>query len=152
VPQSYTSLLYHGIFSTKERRRWLQPEIARRVHAFIAQMLRREGGVPVTVNGTHDHVHLLTHVPPNRAVADIMRSIKSNSSRWLHREFDGLAAFAWQDGYSAFTVSRSQRGRVRRYVEAQGEHHRRMSFDEELAALLEAHDIELDWRAATRRV
>lgn len=98
------------------------------------------------VNGTADHVHILAKVRQDKAISKLIGELKANSSGWISRAFADCAAFAWQEGYGAFTVSQSQLAKVRRYIEKQEEHHRRVSFLEEFKVLLKAHDLPFDER------
>lgn len=143
---SYTSLAYHIAFSTKERRPMLSSDILPRLCRYIGGIVCQVGGHLLAVNGTHDHLHLLTVFGPTVQLADCVRTIKTNSSKWIHQRFPQAAAFAWQDGYAAFSVSRSMLSQVQKYVENQPAHHREMSFGEELISLLERHGIEYDKR------
>jgi REP element-mobilizing transposase RayT len=146
MSHSYTQLLYHIVFSTKERRPWIEPELASRLHPYLGGAIRDEGGVALVINGVADHVHILGRLRQDRAVSDVLRAIKANSSGWAHREFPALSTFAWQEGFAAFTVSQSQSMRVKAYIANQEEHHRRRSFQNEFIALLKAHGIEFDER------
>jgi REP element-mobilizing transposase RayT len=146
MPHSYTQLVYHLVFATKERRPLLVPEIRPRVHAYLGGAVRDEGGTALLINGTADHVHILARLRQDKAISDVLRDIKANSTGWIHRTFPELQAFAWQGGYGAFTVSTSQVPRVRRYIENQEEHHRTQTFEEEFVALLKKHRIEFDER------
>ncbi len=146
MAHSYTQLLYHLVFATKERRPWLTDEVRPRVHAYLGGAIRDEGGLALLVNGVADHVHILARLRQDKAVAEVLRDIKANSSGWIHRTFAELRPFAWQGGYGAFTVSPSQVERVRLYIANQEEHHRKYSFQEEFVALLKAHGVEYDER------
>jgi len=144
MPRSYCSLMYHIVFSTKQREPWLSDEIRPRIHEYLGGIIRKDGGTALIVNGTSDHVHLLANLHQDRSVSHIVRTMKSNSTGWIHRTFRDLAQFAWQAGYGAFTVSRSQVERTRTYIMRQAEHHKKLSFKEEFVALLNAHKIEYD--------
>src|SRR5262245_20017463 len=145
MPHSYTQLLYHIVYSTKERRPWLKG-IRGRVHAYLGGGIRDEGGTALCVGGVDDHVHILARLRQDKAISAVIGAIKANSSGWIHREFSELAEFEWQVGYAAFTVSKSQEGHLRRYIDGQEEHHRTRSFQEELILLLKAHGIKYDER------
>jgi len=93
-----------------------------------------------------DHVHLVAELKNDMSVAEAVGKIKANSTAWVHKTFPDCAGFAWQVGYAAFTVSQSELENVIRYVENQAEHHRKRSFEEELAAFLERHGIQYDPR------
>jgi putative transposase len=146
MPKSYTQLLYHFVFATKDRRPFLEPSIGERLHPYLGGIIREQGGSAIGINGAGDHVHVFARLRQDRSVADILRALKANSSAWLHRTFPALADFAWQEGYGAFTVSASQKPRVKTYVEHQEEHHRKRSFREEFVELLQKHGIEYDER------
>jgi putative transposase len=108
--------------------------------------VRGIGGSCVAINGMPDHVHLLMILPPKIALSDALREIKANSSKWLHASKPGLGSFAWQDGYAAFTVSKSAVEPVREYIRDQKLHHRGRDFQGELLELLARHEVEFDER------
>jgi len=97
-------------------------------------------GEVCAINGPDDHVHLALALPPSISLADFVRELKSNSSRWMKEQ--GNNTFAWQDGYAAFSVSRSILPKVVAYIESQDEHHATMSYEEEFKTLLEKHGID----------
>ena len=99
-------------------------------------MIRTLDGVPEAIGGVADDVHLLVSLRATHTLADVLRELKSVSSKWAHEEL-GVRSFAWQEGYGAFTVSASQLETVRRYIQQQEEHHRMHSFREEYLALLQ---------------
>ena len=141
---SHTNLLYHVVFSTKGRQQWLDAETSSRLYQYLSGAIHSEGGVGISINGCPDHIHILAKLRQDKAVSDVLRTIKANSSGWIHRTFNSLRGFGWQNGYGAFTVSQSQVDKVQRYIANQQEHHQRVSFKEEFVALLEAHGIEYD--------
>jgi REP element-mobilizing transposase RayT len=143
---SYCNLLYHIVFSTKNREPWLAPAIRPRVHEYLGGAVRAESGIPMIVNGTADHIHILAKLRQDKAVSKIVGEIKANSSGWVSRTFPEAAGFAWQEGYGAFSVSQSQVPKVHRYIATQEEHHRGITFVEEFAALLKAHRVDFDGR------
>ncbi|NBB94311.1 MAG: IS200/IS605 family transposase [Planctomycetes bacterium] len=119
----------------------------------VSELARVIGGICgkqqaklLAANGFEDHVHMLVSIRPKEAVADLVRNVKSNTSSWIHNTVAGRDDFAWQSGYSVFSVSRSAMDEVKSYIERQATHHREMSFEEELLALLERHGIEYDPR------
>jgi REP element-mobilizing transposase RayT len=141
---SYTNLLYHIVFSTRERQSWLDTETSARLYEYLGGAIRSEGGASISLNGCADHIHMLAKLRQDKAMSDVLRAIKANSSGWIHRTFPKLRSFAWQSGYGAFTVSHSQIETVQRYIANQQRHHQRVSFKEEFIALLEAHGVEYD--------
>jgi REP element-mobilizing transposase RayT len=109
-------------------------------------VLREIGVAPMIVNGTADHVHELLGVPATRSVAEVIRIVKANSSKWVHEEYSHHHDFGWQSGYGAFSVSQSNVETVRQYIADQEEHHRTVSFQEEYLAFLKRHGIAYDKR------
>ncbi|HEX8843631.1 MAG TPA: IS200/IS605 family transposase [Pyrinomonadaceae bacterium] len=146
MSQSYTNLLYHLIFSTKNRQPLITPEYQSRLYDYVGGAIRKQGGIALAVNGMPDHLHLLAKLRPDKSVSDILRDLKANASGWLHEVFPSLRDFSWQNGYGAFTVSVSQVERVKIYIANQEMHHRKLSFRDELLALLRANKIEFDER------
>lgn len=146
MSSTYTSLNYHIIFSTKERRPFITPEWQFRLYDYIGGIVRNEKGLLRCIGGVADHMHLLVTLPPTRAISDWMRVIKCNSSGWIHDTFADQRLFAWQDGYGAFSVSKSAMPEVERYIANQEEHHRRVTFKDEFVEFLRRNEIEYDDR------
>jgi REP-associated tyrosine transposase len=144
MSQTYSNCVFHIVFGTKERSPFLSGEIRPRLCEIVGGIVRGTGGQPLIAKGVDDHLHVLAKLPPRRGVAEAVRDIKANSSRWLRRTFPDRQQFAWQGGYAAFSVSESQIGRVRRYIANQEAHHRRRSFEEELVSLLQMNGIAFD--------
>ena len=142
MASTFLSLHYHFVFSTKDRRPLIRDDWRPDLHAYLGGTVRGLEGVPETVGGVADHVHLLVGLRATHRLSDFMRELKKASSLWAAEHHQ--PAFAWQDGYAAFTVSTSQRAVVRRYIENQEEHHRVLSFHDELIKLLEKHAIAYD--------
>jgi putative transposase len=147
---TYTNLLYHVVFSTKERRQFITPAIEAELYAYIGGIIRNQKGTLLEINGVSDHIHLLAKFKPSLAVSDMIRDIKANSSKWLNDEKSKLRKFGWQDGFAAFTVSESQVDRIGGYIRNQKKRHQRMSFKEELIAILQRNRIEYDERYVWR--
>ena len=146
MPHSFASLLIHAIFSTKNRAPDLSPEIAGRLFPYMGGIVRERKGVPLIINGPADHVHLLVSIPTNESVAELLRVVKTNSSRWVHEQFPDRKGFGWQAGYAAFTVSGSRSADVTEYIARQQEHHRRVSYQKEFLTFLRKHGIKYDAR------
>lgn len=186
MPNSYTNLRIHVIFSTKDRRPLIRDDFRTRLYEYIGGIIRNAHGVLLAAGGTADHVHLLIGHHPQSSVSDLMRLVKANSSKWVHETFAGTpapgfgatpapglagttapgsvgttapgfagatpslpsiaAAFAWQDGYAAFSVSQSNVQAVKKYIAGQEEHHRTKSFQEELIEFLKRHEVAYDAR------
>lgn len=143
---TYTRLLVHVVFSTKNRAALIDEVLRPRLFEYMAGVARHEFGRALEIGGTVDHVHALLSLRAEVSTAEAVRKLKSLSSGWVHRTFRDRPGFSWQDGYAAFSVSESALSRVRAYIAGQEEHHRRMSFDEELQAFLNRHSIAFDPR------
>ena len=142
---TFSKLLSHVVFSTKYRRRVINTDIQERLYEYIGGVIRNNKGSLIEIGGVEDHVHILAHLPANRSVSDSIRDLKANSSKWINESVtDSYKKFAWQKGYGAFTVSFSQVGTVKTYIQNQREHHRTKSFKEEFIELLKRHNIEYD--------
>jgi REP element-mobilizing transposase RayT len=139
-----SNLLVHVVFSTKNREKWLTAAVRERLFAYFAQVVNDEGGQALVVNGGLEHVHVLLRLPPKHALADLVRRMKASSSAWLRR--GRLPQFAWQEGYSAFSVSQSQRQRVYDYIAGQEAHHRHQPYESELISLLKRNEVQYDER------
>jgi REP element-mobilizing transposase RayT len=144
MPHTFTNLLAHLVFSTKDRVPLIGTEARPRLHAYMGGIVRELNCSPLIVNGIDDHVHLLVGLSPTVSVSDALRVLKATSSRWMHETY--RKPFAWQSGYGAFSVSRSNLDAVRKYIERQEEHHRRMDFKEEFLYLLRKHGVDFDER------
>jgi len=146
MSHSYTSLLTHVVFSTKDRKPFIDATLESRLFPYFGGVLRQLGGKLYTVNGVEDHVHLLVELPPALAVAEAVRKIKGGSTHWIHETFSDRGAFAWQTGYSGFSVSKSNVPQVASYIERQKTHHQSASFEDELRQLLQRHGLPFDER------
>ena len=139
---SYTNLLYHIVYGTKDRVPFITKELRPRLHQYLGGLVNGLHGTPLEIDGTADHVHVLARIKPVISVSEFLSKFKSNSSGWANRQTQGK--FKWQVKYGAFTVSYSQVDRVRRYIRNQETHHSRISFEEEFKALLKSHGIDFE--------
>jgi REP element-mobilizing transposase RayT len=141
MSHSFSKNHQHIVFSTAGRRRTITKEIQAKVWAYMAGICHNHKMFVNAIGGIEDHVHLLIELPPAIAVASAVRLVKSNSSKWLNEIGKD---FAWQKGYAAFSVSASIIGSVAAYIRNQEAHHRKMSYEEELVALLKKHGVKYD--------
>jgi REP element-mobilizing transposase RayT len=146
MPHSFTNLLTHVIFSTKERAPFIDTELKPPLLAYMGGIVREMHATALIINGTADHVHLLIGLPPTPSLSDCMRILKTNSSRWVHEKWSAHSTFGWQSGFGAFSVSQSNVAAVSEYIAHQEEHHRKVSFQEEFLTFLKKHGIEYDER------
>lgn len=146
MSQSFTNLLYHIVFSTKDRKRLITSAYEPRLYEYIGGIIKGTGGISLGINGAEDHVHVLAKLRPDRALSDVLRDLKSNASGWMHDVFPEVRDFTWQRGYGAFTVSQSNVEEVSRYLQRQKEHHQRFSSRDEFIRLLRVNGIPHDER------
>jgi putative transposase len=144
MPGTYSKILLHIVFSTKGRARLIMPDLESRLHPYMGGIARDERGVLFEIGGIGNHVHLLVGWRTDESVAALLRCVKGGSSLWVHQTFPAMQAFAWQEGYGAFSVSESQAERVQQYIRNQAEHHQVRTFEEEFVALLVKHRIEYE--------
>ncbi len=145
MSSTHLSLHYHIVFGTKNHEPMIQAAWRDKLHAYLGGIIRMADGIAESIGGVSDHVHLLIGLSATHRLADVLRELKAVSSGWVHNEI-GVRGFAWQEGYGAFTVSASQRGALRRYIEQQEEHHRTRTFREEYLDLLRRSGVEFDER------
>ncbi len=144
MPQSYTCLHYHLVFSTKNRLPSIVPEIRERLWDYLGGIVRNGGGIPIQIGGTEDHVHLLVTLRQLPALSDFMRELKAGSSGWVHDTFSEAVDLWWQTGYGAFTVSHSGIGAVKDYIANQEQRHKKQSIQQEFRLILENHGVEFN--------
>ncbi len=142
MSHTFSQLWYHIIWSTKNRQKTISLSIQNRLYSYLGGITKLEGADLIRINGIEDHVHLLLKLNPTHCPCDIIRTLKCNSSSWIHETWPEMKGFSWQNGYSIFTVSHSGIDDVIRYIQNQDEHHRRMSFAEELKKILVKHGVE----------
>ena len=143
---THQQLLYHIVFSTKNRQRWLTDGFREDVFAYMAGTAKDLNGFAIKVGGFYDHAHLLVRIPAKLAVSDFVGQLKANTSKHINDTSGLLRKFGWQDGYGAFTVSVSIKDRVAAYIENQMEHHVKQTFEDEYLGLLAKHEVEYDLR------
>ena len=143
---SYTKLIYHVVFSTIFRQPLISNDIRDQLYEYTGGAIRNQSGHLLEIGGIEDHIHLLLSIPPTKSVSNFIRDLKSGVSKWINDTELTKQEFRWQKGYGAFTVSYSQAEDVRRYLQSQEEHHRKLTFQEEYILLLKRHEIEFEDR------
>ena len=146
MANSYTSLFVHVIFSTQNRERILTSAFRDRLWAYMGGIARENKIKAISIGGTLGHAHMLISIPAIISVAKAVQLVKGGSSKWLHETVSSLRAFAWQEGYGAFSIGASQADEVAAYIARQEEHHRIRTFQEEYLSFLKEYKIEYDER------
>ena len=148
MPQSLAKVLVHIVYSTKDRRHWLQTEeIRNQLYKYKATVLRNDVDSPaLIIRGVEDHVHALCLLSRKFAIKDVIEASKTETTKWMKKQGPQYADFHWQSGYGIFSVSESNCEQVKAYIANQAEHHKQISFQDEFRALCKRHGIEIDER------
>ena len=144
MPQSLVNQLLHCVFSTKERRKWISPEVTSRLYPYFGGIARKNKMKLIAVGGMEDHVHLLVSMSSTISVSKAMQLLKGNSSKWIHETFPEMKVFEWQRGYGAFSIGVSDLERTVSYIENQAQHHSKRSFEDEYIAFVNKNALEYD--------
>ena len=144
MANTYTQIYLHVVFAVEGRQSLIQPEHNDELQKYITGIVSAQKHKLITINNMPDHLHLLVGVRPDAALSDLVRDIKANTSRFISEKRWVPGRFSWQEGFGAFSYSRSQLGTVIRYIENQQKHHARKSFREEYTELLERFGVEFD--------
>lgn len=144
MPQSLARVLVHLVFSTKHRAAVLSTDVRSELYPYLGGVLRNIGCTTIQVGGVEDHVHLLFGISRTMTIAQVVEKLKTSSAKWLTSK--GLPDFAWQSGYGAFSVGPLEANSVIAYIQNQEAHHRQISFQDELRALLAEAGVEIDER------
>lgn len=146
MSHSFVSQLLHCVFSTKERRPMIAPELQTRLFQYIGGIARENKITLLAAGGVDDHIHLLISMPSTISISKAMQLIKGGSSKWIHETFPEHRKFEWQEGYGAFSIGVGDVERTTKYINNQAEHHKKMDFKTEFRAFLTKHEIEYDER------
>ena len=144
MASTLTNLLYHVVFSTKNRQRILHKKYREKLYKYIGGIIRGEKSILISIGGTEDHIHIFIKIRPDVTVSHMLKCIKGNSSKWINENKYAEIHFNWQSGYGAFSVSQSSVNAVINYIEHQEEHHKKQTFKEELILLLKKNKIDYD--------
>lgn len=146
MPQSLAKNLIHLVFSTKERRPFLEDAIRQEFHNYAAGILKDLDSPAIIMNSVPDHVHILFNLHRTKALADVVMETKRGTSKWIKTKGNQFALFQWQNGYGAFSISQSAVRDVTEYIRNQEEHHRKVTFQDEFRTFLKRYEIEFDER------
>lgn len=141
---TFCSCYLHCVWSTKERRPFITPELQNRLWPYLGGIARANKMIAVEIDGVEDHVHALLALPSTISISKAVQLLKGNSSKWIHETFPEHRAFEWQEGYGAFSVGISGVPATINYIKGQAEHHRKQSFKEELIDFLKKHNMPFD--------
>jgi len=145
-PNTYTQLYVQLVFATKFRKSSLKNEFRKEVWRYISGIISNKDHKSIIVNGMPDHVHILIGLNPKMAISDLVRDIKRSSSHFINENKWVPGKFQWQDGYGAFSYSRSHLSNVYNYIKNQEIHHWEKTFREEYLNLLKEHHVDFEER------
>jgi len=146
MPNTYTQIHIHTVFAVQNRESLIDESWREQLYQYITAIIQNHGHKVLATGGTADHVHILIGLRPTQALSDLMRDVKRNTSEWINRQRFTNGRFEWQEGFGAFSYSKSQIPVVARYIENQKEHHAKKSFLDEYRTMLEKFEIEYDNR------
>ena len=142
MSHSHICCLVHVVFTTAERRPLIREGMRERLHAYLGGIARENGMAALAVGGVADHVHVLLSLSRTASVSKAVQLLKAGSSKWLNENFPRIGRFSWQEGFGAFSIGVAQKERTVAYIQAQAEHHKRVSFAEEYRKFLESHGMQ----------
>jgi putative transposase len=146
MPNTYTQLYIHIVFAVKNRGALLSTDWDKRLRLYITATVQNNEHKMLCINDMPDHVHMFIGLNPSQSLSDLMRLVKGDSSKWINKEKLTPFKFQWQEGYGAFTYSKSQIDQVVKYINNQQEHHKKTTFLDEYRQLLTSFDIAFDER------
>ena len=146
MTHTYTQLLYHLVWSTKNRENKITEDFQERLYQYLGGTFRSKEATCIEIGGMADHIHILARIPPKISIASLIRDTKIASTKWLRENIPYCQPFAWQEGYGAFSVSRSNIDVIVSYIQNQHRHHTKLSFRDEFLLMLRKHGIEFDER------
>jgi len=146
MPQSLSSVLVHVIFSTKNHEPFIAPEIETQLHPYMATIFRELKSPALALDGTPDHIHVLSALSRTMTIANLIEEVKTSSSKWIKSKGPEFRGFQWQRGYGAFSIGQSQVETVKSYIRNQKQHHRRVTFQDEYRRFLKRYRVDYDER------
>ncbi len=144
MANTYSQISIHAVFAVQSRENIINQSWRDNLHKYISGIITEVGAKSLSVGGWKDHVHIFFGLPPSLAISEIMKTVKANSSKWINEKKFVKGKFQWQEGYGAFSYSKSQRDVVINYIMNQEEHHRNKTFREEYLEMLKSFDVAYD--------
>ena len=146
MPQSFAFIPIHYIWSTKNRQPLIKSEIEQELYKYLAGIFRGQDSKTISINGTQDHIHVLSLLSRKITIAKLVEEVKKCSSKWIKTKGKIYQNFYWQNGYAALGIGQSNIEALKKYIENQKEHHKKKTFQEEYIAFLKRYNIEYDER------
>ena len=146
MANTYTQIHIQTVFAVQNRQSLIGDEWKEDLYKYMTSIIQNNNHKLLQINGMPDHVHILFGLRPVQAISNLMKQVKQDSSKWINQNRLARGKFSWQEGYGAFSYSKSQLPRVIKYIQNQQEHHKTKSFREEYLALLKTHGVDYDER------
>jgi REP element-mobilizing transposase RayT len=146
MANTYTQIHIQCVFAVKFRQYVIEPFWKERLNQYITGIVQNNGHKMIAINNMPDHLHVFFGFRPNQSLADLIKTVKGESSEWINKEKFNSSTFRWQEGYGAFSYSRSQIKQVALYIENQEEHHKKKTFLEEYKHFLKKFEVDFDDR------
>ena len=146
MANTYTQIHIQTVFAVQNRQSLIGNEWSDDLYKYITAIIQNNDHKLLQINGMPDHVHILFGLRPVQAISDLMKQVKQDSSKWINQNRLAKGKFSWQEGYGAFSYSKSQLPRVIRYIQNQQVHHKTKTFREEYLTFLETHGVDYDER------
>lgn len=143
---NYTQIHLQLVFAVKYRAALIEDTWKEDLYRYISGIIEQQRHKLIIINGVKDHIHILIGLRPHQSLSELMQDIKGSSSKWINENKLARKRFAWQEGYGAFSYSRSHLPNVIRYIQNQEEHHRKTKFTDEYRAFLKAFEVDYDER------
>lgn len=144
MPNTYTQIHIQFVFAVKYRNAVIAKDWKDELYKYITGIIQNHGHKVLAINGVEDHIHILVGFRPSQSIADLMKEVKTNSSKWINEKRFVKGRFRWQGGYGGFSYSKSHVNNVIDYIKNQEEHHRKTSFKEEYLDFLKKFEVEYD--------
>jgi REP element-mobilizing transposase RayT len=146
MANTYTQIHIQFIFAVKYREGLIHSSYKAELYQYISGILKHHNHKLLAINGMSDHIHIFIGMRPTQSISDLIQDIKGNSSKWINEKRFLKVKFEWQEGYGAFSYSKSHVNNVINYIKNQEEHHKNESFRDEYLKFLEAFEIDYDER------
>ncbi len=146
MANSYLQVFVHYVFSTKNRDSLINSQIENELWKYMAGVAKSNNLIPVIINGTENHAHVLVSLPATITIAKAIQQIKGASSFWMNSNLDEISGFEWQVGYGVFSVAQSNLKSIIAYIKNQKEHHKTLSFEDEYIELLKENGVSYEER------
>ncbi|MDQ3180507.1 MAG: IS200/IS605 family transposase [Acidobacteriota bacterium] len=146
MANTYSQIYIQIVFAVHGRENLIEFQWREELYKYIAGIIKNHNQKLIAIGGVADHIHILLGIEPNIALSDLVRDIKANSSRFINEKKFVRGKFSWQEGFGAFSYSRSQIDAVVKYIQNQENHHAEKSFKEEYKDFLQKFEVEFNER------